>query len=50
VTYTDSTVAAGTTYTYRVIASDTVGSEVPGYQQLQVTAESVPSNTATITP
>jgi hypothetical protein len=48
VTYTDSTVAGGTTYTYRVIASDTVGSEVPGYPQ--VTADSVPSNTATITP
>ncbi len=48
VTYTDSTVAAGTAYTYRVIASDTVGSEVPGYPQ--VTADSVPSNTATITP
>ncbi len=44
-TYTDTTILAGTPYYYRVLASNTVGSTVPGYPQ--VTADSAWSNTAT---
>jgi FtsP/CotA-like multicopper oxidase with cupredoxin domain len=44
-TYTDSTAVVGTTYYYRVIASNTVGSTLAtGYPTM--TANSAPSNTA----
>jgi hypothetical protein len=45
-TFTDRAVVAGQTYFYRVLASNTVGSAVPGYPTL--TADSAPSNTASI--
>jgi FtsP/CotA-like multicopper oxidase with cupredoxin domain len=46
-TFADSAVVAGQTYWYRVLASNTVGSAVPGYPTL--TADSRPSNTTSIT-
>ena len=47
-TYTDATAARNTTYYYRVLASNTVGSGVPGYPS--ATATSTPSNTAATLP
>ena len=43
-TYSDTTVAPGVTYYFRVLANNTVGSNVPGYPT--TTATSTPSNTA----
>jgi FtsP/CotA-like multicopper oxidase with cupredoxin domain len=47
-TYTDATVAQNTKYYYRVLASNLVGSLVPGYPT--ATANSTPSNTVTFVP
>jgi len=48
VTYTDSAVARNKIYNYRIMASNTVGSTVPGYPQL--TADSAPSNVVRVGP
>jgi FtsP/CotA-like multicopper oxidase with cupredoxin domain len=45
-TYTDTTVAANTVYYYRVMATNLVGSTVPGYPN--VTVNSAPSNVVSV--
>ena len=47
-TYTDSTVAANTTYYYRVLASNIVGSTITGYPT--TSADSAPSNSVVVGP